>query len=207
MTLWIDHVVVAVADLDRAASHLRDHFGLHSYDGGRHPAWGTGNRIVPLGRDYVELLGVLDPDVARDTAFGRRVSEATRERDRLFGWCVASDDLSAEADRLALQIEAGSRVRPDGRTLRWRAAGYREALEDQALPFFLEWDVPPELHPGRLPGGSGSGIVRVDVRGDAKRLARWLGPSSVPVTVSPGPSAVLGVVIGIDRREVVLQLP
>ena len=45
----IDHAVLAVADLNDAAQRLRARTGLASIPGGRHPAWGTENRIVPLG--------------------------------------------------------------------------------------------------------------------------------------------------------------
>jgi len=63
----IDHVVMAVRDLDDAGDRLlRDH-GLASVPGGRHARWGTANRIVPLGEDYIELIGVVDGEQAART--------------------------------------------------------------------------------------------------------------------------------------------
>ena len=56
----IDHVVLGVRDLDGAARRLLEDFGLASVFGGHHVGWGTGNLIVPLGLNYVELLGVVD---------------------------------------------------------------------------------------------------------------------------------------------------
>jgi hypothetical protein len=50
--LRIDHVVYAVPDLDEAAVRLREAFGLDSV-GGRHERWGTANRIVPMGDQYL----------------------------------------------------------------------------------------------------------------------------------------------------------
>jgi hypothetical protein len=204
VTLWIDHVILAVADLDQAAHRLRHDHGLGSYVGGRHPSWGTGNRIVPLGRDYVELVGVVDPDVARTSAFGRRVLGAAESGTRLLGWSVATDDLQAEADRLALEVQSASRVRPDGAILRWRSAGFEETLEHPDLPFFIAWDVAAHLHPGYTPSKAGPGILRVDVRGEPDRLARWLGPSSLPVIASPGSSEVRQVVVDAGAGAVVL---
>ncbi len=49
MALRIDHIVWGVDDLDRAAAEVQERYGLASVPGGRHPGWGTANRIVPLG--------------------------------------------------------------------------------------------------------------------------------------------------------------
>jgi len=38
-----------VADLRAAAQELEARHGLVAVEGGRHPGWGTANRIVPLG--------------------------------------------------------------------------------------------------------------------------------------------------------------
>ena len=65
---WLDHVVVAVADLEQAAAVFLERYGLASYEGGRHAGLGTANRIVPLGREYVELLGVVDHEAAARVA-------------------------------------------------------------------------------------------------------------------------------------------
>jgi hypothetical protein len=68
--LEIDHVIVAVADLDVAAAALEREHGLASVAGGRHPGHGTGNRIVPLGDSYLELMAVVDEDEASASPLG-----------------------------------------------------------------------------------------------------------------------------------------
>src|SRR5215213_9383959 len=70
IVLAIDHIVVPVSDLDRAAAEVEARYGLASVEGGRHPAWGTANRIVPLGDAYVELVAVADPKTAHRATFG-----------------------------------------------------------------------------------------------------------------------------------------
>src|SRR5687768_15600144 len=45
----LDHVLVAVTDLAAAARTIEAEYGLMAEEGGRHPGWGTANRIVPLG--------------------------------------------------------------------------------------------------------------------------------------------------------------
>lgn len=100
----IDHLVVAVRDLDEAARRYREELGLDSAPGGRHPGWGTGNRIVPLGDDYVELIALIDADEAAGHPSGRAVLAAAEGGDRLFATCVATDDIEGVASRLGLEV-------------------------------------------------------------------------------------------------------
>ena len=189
----IDHVLYAVSDLDAGATRFEEELDLESVPGGRHPAWGTANRIVPLGPDYLEIVGVADPIVAAASEFGRLVLDAG---DRLVGWAVATDDLGAVAARLGLELERGSRTRPDGVRLAWRLAGLSEALRSGgALPFFIQWDGPAELHPG---GDSSrpAGISWVEVGGDESQLREWLGPSDLPVRFTSAASGITAVGIG-----------
>src|SRR5437660_1356671 len=63
----IDHLILAVDDLDAAAVQLTERTGLAVVPGGVHPAWGTRNVIVPLGGAYLELVAVEHPEVAEST--------------------------------------------------------------------------------------------------------------------------------------------
>lgn len=173
MTLALDHVLIAVPDLDAAAAALQARHGLGSVAGGRHPGFGTANRVVPLGGSYLELVAVADPERAAVSAFGRWVASAPPSRP--MGSAVRTDDLDGVARRLGLDVEAGSRAAPDGTLLRWRMAGTDAAAAEPCLPFFIEWG---EGTP--FPGGrDGPGIERLVVGGDAGRLHAWLGgPSS-----------------------------
>ena len=173
--LRLDHVIFATADLDATADDWRKRLGLDSVEGGRHERWGTANRIVPLGDDYVELVAVVDRDEGGANAFGRAVLE------RGEGWLgpvVRTDDLDAVAARLGLETSEGSRRRPDGETLRWRSAGFDDPRRAWWMPFFIEWDISPENHPGRERAGHGlrvAGIAAVSLAGDRERLRSWLG--------------------------------
>src|SRR5207245_6225477 len=113
MALRIDHIVWGVDDLDRAAAEVQERYGLASVPGGRHPGWGTANRIVPLGGSYVELITVVDAEEALQSQFGTAVRTKLADGgDHLFAWCVASDDFDAEIARLRLPAAEGSRQRP-----------------------------------------------------------------------------------------------
>jgi hypothetical protein len=67
---------IVIPDLDQAAIRFREEFGLDSTEGGRHERWGTANRIVPLGDQYLELVASVDEQMAAETAFSRGVLEA-----------------------------------------------------------------------------------------------------------------------------------
>ena len=190
MTLALDHVLIAVPDLDAAGAALEARFGLPSTAGGRHPGFGTANRIVPLGGAYLELVTVADPVQAAASAFGRWVASARPSRP--MGWAVRTDDLDGAVRRLGLDAVPGSRSAPDGTLLRWRMAGIEAAAAEPFLPFFIEWGAGTPFPGGR----DGPGIDSLRVRGDAGRLRAWLGPAAPPVEVRPGAAAVLEVVTG-----------
>jgi hypothetical protein len=184
--LRIDHVVLAVRDLDASAERLWEEHGLRFLPGGRHPRWGTANMISPLGRDYVELLAVVDEEVGSETVLGRTLLELSSSGDRWFSVCVADDDVEATAARLGLTVQPGSRTRPDGSEVRWRGAGIEDRGEDLWLPFFISWDVPAELHPGAAPAEhrvDADGIAWAEVGGDEARLRDWLGGADAPIRV------------------------
>ena len=191
----LDHVLIAAADLDAAGRELEAHYGLSSVAGGRHPGWGTANRIVPLGDTYLELVAAVVPDEAAGSDFGRWVAAA--HSGRPLGWAVRTQKLDVIAGRLGLAVTTGSRRRDDGLVLRWRLAGMEQAIAHPALPFFIEWGDGTPL-PGRADADHQGGPVRIDqvrLAGDADRIEDWLGAHSLPICVRTGPPAVTGVVL------------
>jgi hypothetical protein len=205
--LRIDHPVRAVADLGGAAARWRRELGLDSAAGGRHPGWGTANRIVPLGETYVELIAAVDSAAARASAFGRSVLEAVADGERWLTFAAAADNLDAVAARLGLDVTEGHRERPDGTTLRWRSAGLEDPRREPWMPFFIAWDVPPDLHPGRTRGGHGiraEGIARIEVAGDADRLDDWLGGADLPVRLVDGPPGIRAIAVAVAGGELVI---
>jgi hypothetical protein len=193
LSLRIDHVLYAVADLEAGSARLEEDLGLDSVAGGEHPKWGTANRVVQLGPDYLELIGVVDAKTAAASDFGRLIGAAG---DRLLGWAVATDDIDAIAARLGLEMERGSRKRPDGVRLAWRLAGFFEALGSGGfLPFFIQWEGPGELHPGGDPSAP-AGIGYVEVAGDEARLREWLGGADLQVRIRSQGGGILAAAIG-----------
>ncbi len=201
--LALSQVIYAVRDLDAAARAVSA-VGLTVIDGGRHPGLGTANRIVPLGDQYFELLGVVDAEEAAHSAFGRAVLDSTSEHDRLVRWSLRCDDIDAVARTRALEPERHARRRPDGQMLTWRAAGLDRALREGWLPFFMQWD-----DPAHYPGAAGAthvngarGVAWLELApGDVGRLHTWLGESKPPLRLVDGPPGLRRVALDLGDGE------
>jgi hypothetical protein len=208
--LELDHVLLAVADLAAAGRELEARHGLASIEGGRHPGWGTANRIVPLGDAYLELVAVVDAAEAAQSTFGSwvaRAAPASARQAALLGWAVRTGSVDQVAGRLGLDVAAGSRVARGGRRFEWRTAGIPEAAAEPSLPFFIERSRGTPL-PGRPAVTHRTADVRIDelkLEGDADRLAAWLGQHPLPITVRPGTPRLTSVVITGAAGEIVLD--
>jgi hypothetical protein len=204
----LDHVLIAVADLAEAAQEMRLRHGLSSVEGGRHPAWGTANRIVPLGDSYLELVAVVDPARAAMSAFGRWVASGASTTAQPIGWAVRTSQLDEIAQRLDLPVHAGSRTAPGGNELHWRSAGIDEAAAEPSLPFFIQW-APRTLLPGqahvRHPAGAAN-ISRLVLHADPGRLTGWLRDHQLPiVVVHEGKPAVAAIYVSSEAAEIVIS--
>lgn len=187
MTLELDHVIVCLPDLEESARRFERDYEVTSLAGGRHAGHGTGNRIVPLGSNYIELMSVVDEHEARSSSLGRwalsRVDIPGAD-----AVCLRTDDLKGVCARLGLAEVPMSRLRRDGLRLNWRLAGLEDALA-RNLPFFITWDVEPDQHPGGSPvthraGDVGLGMVTIQGP-DVDELRQWA-PDPVGVSYAEG---------------------
>lgn len=204
--LRFDHVVMAVQDFDETAARLLATHGLASVAGGDHAGHGTGNRIVPLGPEYIELMAVVDRHVAEESPLGQWVMAQTHSGDRLAALCVQTDAIERVAARLRLEVVPMSRTRPDGSTLSWRLAGLQEAM-GHGLPFFIQWDGGPDVHPGRAVADhttTPAGLAWVDLGGDPTEVDEWLGPHDLDLRVVRGAQGVQRIGIATTDGEIVL---
>ena len=190
-------------DLEAAARQIEARHGLASVEGGRHPGWGTANRIIPLGETYLELIAVVDPAEAAGSAFGTWVAAGATPEGQPLGWAVRTDDLDEVAGRLGLTVAATSRKDASGRALRWRLAGIEQAVAEPSLPFLVEWGEGTP-HPGRAAVEHPAGAARlagVELSGDAERVERWLGSHTLPVSVHAGTPAVASIILTSSAGE------
>ena len=204
--LAIDHVLIPVDDLVAAGAIVKAGYGLTSIEGGRHPGWGTANRVVPLGDAYIELVAVIDRNAAALSTFGRWILGAAPSQP--LGWAVRTRAIAEVGQRLGLSITEGSRSTPDGDVLRWRTAGLDEATAEPGFPFSIEWADGVRL-PGTAPVHHPSGTVqlrRLSLAADPARLAHWLGQDELPLSVKRGRSGIVSVVLAHDEQEFAIRI-
>ena len=138
----LDHVVFVANDLAAAIEeHTRRGFTVTP--GGEHAGGVTHNALVCFADgSYLELVAFRRPDPThrwwRHAAIGGFADFAVLSDD-------LAQDLSALKDLVVREAAEGGRTRPDGVSLRWRAAFLRAPL-----PFLIEDLTPRAL---RVPGG------------------------------------------------------
>jgi hypothetical protein len=142
----LDHLVYATPVLEQSLDQIEKSFGVRPLSGGRHPAWGTRNAILPLGPStYLEIIGP-EPG-ARPEIFGLPRLTAPR----LVTWAAKGRRLTALTARaLTHGIDlglprSGSRTRPDGLVLTWELTDPSKVSEGGLIPFFIDWGDSP--HP------------------------------------------------------------
>ncbi len=161
MIAGFDHVVI-LADQLAAAVRRYQALGFHVEPGGIHPAWGTENALIPLeGGAYLELLAPQSPSRPRPSShLWWRADGSPREPGEYGGYALASDDLLVEVSRcnveetLFTEPQVGSRVRPDGQVVKWRAAFPTQPI----LPFLIQDEGPRELRISPPQNGVGVAI-------------------------------------------------
>jgi catechol 2,3-dioxygenase-like lactoylglutathione lyase family enzyme len=163
----LDHVIVAVEDLEAATRTFSALLGLPPAVRSAHPR-GTRNALFLFERGpYLELLAAWDAPVQGSSAAALRRFLAERG-EGLFGLALAPDDLDAAVRRLrALGFDisdpvANAAANEDGRVREWRGAWMPATAGDSS--FLVEhrgWDWRAELRPGSLPGRVSSGAVAI----------------------------------------------
>jgi hypothetical protein len=141
----VDHLLLGVPDLDAGITWFRERTGVEPQIGGSHPGMGTRNALVSLGgRQYLEIIA---PDPAQ-SAFNFNIDLRKLPGPRLVTWAAWTPNVDAavaSARHAGLEVfgpREGSRVRPDGTTLRWRSAGVMAGFagpEIDPVPFFIQW--------------------------------------------------------------------
>jgi Glyoxalase-like domain len=150
----VDHLLLGTSDLDRGIAWVQERTGLKPVVGGSHPGRGTRNALLSLGgRQYLEVIA---PDPAQKT-YSFQLDIRSLETPRLITWAAFAPDLDAvarTARAAGLQVfgpSDGSRVRPDGKVLKWRSMGIQSTFGDSTMepvPFFIQW-AQDSVHPAQ----------------------------------------------------------
>ena len=183
----LDHLVVAGPDFDTAVHWVEARLGVALVPGGRHPAWGTQNAVLPIGPScYLEVIGPEHPG-ALPNLFGISALDSPR----LVTWAAKSEDLAltlVQARALDIDLGArmpGRRVREDGTVLSWELTDPAAERESGLIPFFIDWK--NGVHP------SGDGPREVELvrlvaqHPDPEPLMERLEALGVPLLIQEGP--------------------
>ena len=173
----LDHVSFAASPmgLDATATWLADRLGESFVDGGIHPRFGTRNRVLPLSDgQYLEVVEVLDHPASDKAPFGQAVRARSEAGGGWLGWVLSVPDIGEVEQRLDRPSIEGNRHRPDGVELKWRQLGVKGLQSDPQLPFFIEWETSPDLHPSVGATGQTS-LLSINIAGDPHRVAEWVG--------------------------------
>jgi Glyoxalase-like domain len=150
----VDHLLLGTSDLDRGIAWVQERTGIKPVVGGSHPGRGTRNALLSLGgREYLEVIA---PDPAQKT-YSFQLDIRSLETPRLITWAAFAPDLDSvarTARAAGLQVfgpSDGSRVRPDGKVLKWRSMGVQSTFGDgtvDPVPFFIQW-AEDSVHPAQ----------------------------------------------------------
>ncbi len=179
MVTGIDHLVIAVPDLEEAAAELEARVGLACTGGGRHEGAGTANRIAFLADGaYLELIAVEDREAAAGWPVGRATLETVDAHGSgLATYALLDDLLEATVPQLQANgstvsaVQHGSRRRSDGERVEWWTAA-PDGIGLDGVPFLIhhaytgaEWG--PEAMAARRafshPLGSPAVLLRLDI--------------------------------------------
>jgi len=200
----IDHVIVGIANLDEGIRLFTELTGVAPERGGEHPGRGTQNALISLGpRTYLELIA----PVAGPPPGMEFLSEMKRLTP--IGWAVGAKDLDATKSRLeaaGFHVSAprdGSRVRPDGQTLRWRTAALEDVPGD-LTPFLIEWSAQTP-HPATT-SPSGCTLQAMTVSGPKiESLAKLVTELRLGVAAHEGTGMELSLVLACPKGKVSLK--
>ncbi len=171
----IDHVLVAVRDLDKAADDWR-RLGFAVTPRGGHPEWGTANHCVMFEGDYVELIGAVGPGAKAEAL--RAILNDRGEG--VAGLALASRDGAAACSDLRKAGVGCGEPQSLSRRL--------EAPEGTVTPMFSVFDLPE----GTVPGATT--IVCQHVTPELLRRKEWLEHPN-------GALAITSLTIAVDDPE------
>src|SRR5579864_6317329 len=89
----VDHVILAVPDLDSAAAAFAGPLGFQVSGGGVHPQFGTANRLIVLETGYLELISV-QPGATPQGFIGALLGQ---HREGWIGYALETADPAAAA--------------------------------------------------------------------------------------------------------------
>jgi catechol 2,3-dioxygenase-like lactoylglutathione lyase family enzyme len=163
----VDHLVIAVRDLDASARAYADVLGLAPSWRGTHPTYGTANVLFGLANCYVELLA-LDAG-ERPSPLARMLASYLDGRtEGLFALALGSDDLPATVQQLhaagivTTDVAHGEGRDASGALRRWRSCVLSPADTRGVSVLAIEHGRDSTLPPARATADVAAAVSAVD---------------------------------------------
>lgn len=189
----LDHLIIGVHDLEAARGQW-GRLGFNSTPRGRHVGWATANYCIMFERDYLELLGIVDPN-----AFSNGLDERlAADGEGLLGMALASADPAATVAAWQAAGLATAAVRPLTRLLESETPpidlGFTnvmiDAAESAGINVFACHHLTPEpmrrpawlRHPNGAVGVAGVTVIADDVEPLARLAGQLVGSAAVTRT-------------------------
>ncbi|MCA8880180.1 MAG: VOC family protein [Rhodobacteraceae bacterium] len=183
--LRLDHLVVGCRDLDAGAATVEAALGVALRPGGRHPHFGTHNRLLGLGDVYLEVVAPEPGAVAE--APRMFALDGFSGPPRLLAYVCSVPDLDAALAGAPPELGPGVALSRGGLTWRLTVPEDGSLPEDGALPALIEWGAGVTRPPETLPD-DGCRLLRLEIaHPDAVRIAAALGIRDARVRYDAGP--------------------
>lgn len=151
--LRLDHIVIAVRDLDVATADYAELLGRSPSWRGSHPSYGTRNTLFRIENTYVELLAL--GDGKQNARWSGELSRFLKDHgEGLYALALGVDDVDAtarEMRRRGLEVldpaDGSGADEMTGAHRAWRNAQVRVASSHGIRIFFIQHHSPPEALP------------------------------------------------------------
>lgn len=160
---YLDHIVLAINDLDRGMDEIHRRTGVRPRFDGRNARFGTHSAVIALGEEaFLEIVAPdpkADPE-AIDEYFRPFMLDRIEKFETLtpFLWAIGTSNLKrtlrfvGRAGSRPSDIYQGERKRSWGRRTNWTWAHVYRPVSN-ATPIFVQWDSETKPPQDRAPGG------------------------------------------------------
>ena len=166
MLSYIDHVSLAVRDLDGAITQFRDRLSFFVSKKRAEKGSPLENSVMPLAQGYMEIVSISNPKLVPSHAEMRTLNAFLSVREGLFSFAINSSDLANDVRHLRgrgsrLSDPAHEPLEIDGMPAGWWTASVPDDTEG-ILPFVIQYDQTTEERARRAALSQPYGVVMID---------------------------------------------
>jgi len=186
MALILDHLAVACTELDAGVAWVEERLGVPMQPGGRHPRYGTHNKLLGLaGGLYFEVIAI-DPSAPPPSVPRWFGLDRFSGQPRLSNWICSTLDLRTALTTAPAEVgQARHMQRGD---LKWQIT----VPDDGSLPYggafptLIQW--PADAHPSKTLPDSGCGLAKFVVsHPEAEAVKTMINLTDPRVSFTAGP--------------------